>query len=57
MPVGSFSKQLGYGYEDDNDQDPFPGAPMSSDNKPRILLMGLKRYLAKFNFFICFAYI
>ncbi|KAF6032933.1 hypothetical protein EB796_000078 [Bugula neritina] len=43
MPVGSFSKQLGYGYEDDNDQDPFPGAPMSSDNKPRILLMGLKR--------------
>jgi len=41
--VGSFSKQLAYGREEDADHDPFPDPSVSSDSKPRILLMGLKR--------------
>ncbi|XP_067949561.1 ras-related GTP-binding protein C-like [Watersipora subatra] len=41
--VGSFSKPLAYGYEDDIEHEPFPGASLPADKKPRILLMGLKR--------------
>ena len=42
MHVGSFPKDFGYG-GDEYDQEVVGGA--SADTKPRILLMGLRRYI------------
>jgi hypothetical protein len=43
--VGSFPKDFGYG-PFDQDGDGLPG-PLVGEQKPRILLMGLRRYVKK----------